>query len=188
MPEESTTETNPTETIITTTETNSQEPKPPSTLEEALALLEEERKSTTKWKALSRQNEKKWEDASAERDQLKQSQMTEAEKAIEAARTEGRNSALSEISKDLITAELRIQAATAGATLPDFKFLNLDQLKGEDGRPNPDAVKSFVESLPKAKEEFPDLQGAGKQTGGAPEVTTMDPNELADFITDGSFI
>lgn len=162
-------------------------PDPPvqKTPEELIAELTAER---DKWKALSRQNEDNFKTASRERDELKASQMTDAEKALEAARTEGRNSALSEISKDLITAELRIQAATAGATLPDFKFLNLDQLKGEDGRPNPDAVKSFIETLPKAKEEFPDLQGAGKQTGGAPEITTMDPNELADFISDGSFI
>lgn len=153
------------------------------TPEELVAELTAER---DKWKSLSRQNEKKWEDASGELSKLKEAQMSDAEKALEAARTEGRTSALSEISKDLITAELRIQATTAGATLPDLKFLNLDQLKGEDGRPNPDAVRAFVESLPKAGTEFPNLQGAGKQSGGAPEITTMDPNELADLITGGS--
>jgi hypothetical protein len=165
-----------------------QEPKAPATLEEALALLEQERNNTTKWKNLSRQNEKKWEEASAERDQLKQSSMTDAEKAIEAARTEGRNSALSEVGTDLVTAEMALQAATAGVTLPPAEYLNVSKFLGEDGRPNKEAVKSFVETLPKAKEEFPNLQGAGKQTGGAPEITTMDPNELADLITDGSFI
>jgi hypothetical protein len=174
----------------TTTETASQEPKAPATLEEALALLEEERKSTTKWKTLSRQNEKKWEDASAERDQLKQATMTDAEKAIETARTEGRNSALSEVGTDLVSAEMALQAVTAGVTLPDAEYLNVSKFIGDNGRPNKDAIKSFVESLPKANsgQGFPNLQGAGRQSGSAGEFTSMDPNELADFIGDGSVI
>lgn len=165
-----------------------QESAAPTTLEEALALLEAERNNASKWKTLSRQNEKKWEETSGELSKLKEAQMTEAEKAIEAARTEGRNSALSEVGTDLVTAEMAIQAATAGVTLPPAEYLNVSKFLGEDGRPNKEAVKSFVESLPKAKEEFPNLQGAGKQTGGAPEITTMDPNELADLISGGSFI
>lgn len=183
MPEENTTETTTTET--TTTETTSQEPKAPTTLEEALALLEKERENTTKWKGLSRQNEDNYKAVSKERDELKASQMTDAEKAIEAARTEGRNSALSEVGTDLVTAEMALQAATAGVTLPAAEFLDYSKFLGDDGRPNKDKVKTFVESLPKAKEEFPNLQGAGKQTGGAPEITSMDPKELADIISDG---
>jgi hypothetical protein len=163
-----------------------QESKAPATLEEALALLEEERNNSTKWKSLSRQNEKKWEDASGELTKLREAQMTEAEKAIETARAEGRTSALSEVGTDLVTAEMALQAATAGVSLPPAEYLNVSKFLGEDGRPNKEAVKSFVESLPKSKEEFPSLQGAGKQSGGAPEVTTMDPNELADLITGGS--
>jgi flagellar hook-basal body complex protein FliE len=153
-----------------------------------MALLAEERTNTAKWKGLSRQNEKKYEDVSKERDDLKASQMTDAEKAIEAARTEGRNSALSEVGTDLVSAEMALQAATAGVNLPDAKYLNISQFLGDDGRPNKDAIKSFVGELPKAKEEFPDLQGAGRQTGGAPQIDSMDPNELADLIADGSFI
>src|SRR5690606_39589452 len=38
-----------------------QESAAPTTLEEALALLEAERNNASKWKTLSRQNEKKWE-------------------------------------------------------------------------------------------------------------------------------
>jgi hypothetical protein len=166
----------------------SQEPQAPTTLEEALALLEKERENVTKWKGLSRQNEDNYKAVSKERDDLKASQMTDAEKAIEAARTEGRNSALSEVGTDLVAAEMALQAATAGVTLPPAEYLNVSKFLGDDGRPNKDAVKSFVESLPKAKEEFPNLQGAGKQTGGAPEVTTMDPKELADIISDGSIL
>jgi hypothetical protein len=155
------------------------------TPEELIAELTADR---DKWKAMSRQNEDNYKAVSKERDDLKASQMTDTEKAIEAARTEGRNSALSEVGTDLVTAEMAVQAATAGVTLPPAEYLNVSKFLGEDGRPNKEAISSFVESLPTAKEEFPNLQGAGKQTGGAPEVTTMDPSELADLITGGSFI
>lgn len=156
--------------------------------EELIAELTADR---DKWKSLSRSNEDKWKSASEERDKLKEAQMTDQEKALEAARAEGRNSALSEVGLDLVNAEMAIQAATVGVTLPSAEYLNVSKFLGEDGRPNKEAVKSFVESLPKAKEEkeiFPDLQGAGKQSGGAGEITTMDPSELADLISDGSFI
>jgi hypothetical protein len=166
-----------------TTEPASTEPQ--KTPEELISELTAER---DKWKNLSRQNEKKWEEASTERDKLKEAQMSDAEKAIEEARQEARKAALSEVGADLVKAELALQAATAGAKVPDAQFLNISQFLGEDGRPNKEAVQAFVDSLPKAGSGFPELQGAGKQTGGAPEITTMDPNELADLITDGSFI
>ncbi|MEU0159018.1 hypothetical protein ABZ154_09300 [Streptomyces sp. NPDC006261] len=162
-------------------------PVAPSTLEEALALLEAEKQNSSKWQALSKKNEDNFKSASKERDTLKSSVMTDAEKAIEAARTEGRTSALSEVGMDLVNAEMVIQAATAGVNLPDTQYLNMATFLGEDGRPNKDAVKTFVESLPKAQ-AFAPLQGAGAQTGGAPKMDSMDPSELADFIADGSYL
>lgn len=161
-------------------------PTAPATLEEAMALLETVTQSEARWKAMSKKNEDNFKAASKERDDLKASSMTDAEKALEQARTEGRNSALSEVGTDLVNAEMAIQAVAAGVTLPPAEYLNVSKFLGDDGRPNKDAVKSFVESLPKAKAEFAPLQGAGKQTGGAPEINSMDPKELADFITDGS--
>ncbi|WP_371665988.1 hypothetical protein OG306_33205 [Streptomyces sp. NBC_01241] len=155
------------------------------TPEELIAELTADR---DKWKTLSRSNEDKYKTASQERDELKTAQMTDAEKALADARTEGRNSALSEVGLDLVNAEMAIQAATTGVQLPDTKFLNMTGFLGEDGRPNKEAVKSFVESLPKAKEEFPNLQGAGKQSNGAPTIESMDPTELADLISDGNYI
>ncbi|MFD5308308.1 hypothetical protein [Streptomyces ardesiacus] len=173
----------PTTEPTTTPATEPVVTEPAKTPEELVAELTAER---DKWKALSKKNEDNYKAVSKERDDLKASQMTEAEKAIEAARTEGRNSALSEVGTDLVSAEMAVQAAAAGVTLPPAEYLNVSKFLGEDGRPNKDAVKSFVESLPKAKAEFPNLQGAGKQTGGVPQTTSMDPKELADFITDGS--
>ncbi|MCX4554130.1 hypothetical protein [Streptomyces sp. NBC_01500] len=155
------------------------------TSEELLAELTAER---DKWKALSKKNEDNYKSVSQERDELKKATLTDAEKALEDARTEGRNSALSEVSTDLVTAEMALQAATAGVKLPDAQYLNVSGFLGDNGRPNKDAIKTFVDSLPAAKEEFPSLQGAGRQAGGAPEITTMDPSELADLISGGSFI
>lgn len=183
MPEEIT----PAETQPNT-EATSQGPTAPTTLEEALALLDTVSQDATKWKALSKKNEDNFKTASKERDELKTAQMSDAEKALDDARTEGRNSALSEVRLDLVNAEMAIQAATTGVQLPDKKFLNMTGFLGEDGRPNKEAVKSFVESLPKAKEEFPNLQGAGKQTGGVPTIDSMDPSELADLISDGGYV
>lgn len=154
------------------------------TPEELIAELTAER---DKWKTLSRQNEDNYKTTSKRLEDLEKSQMTDAEKAIEAARTEGRTSALSEVGTDLVNAEMAIQAATAGVKLPDTQYLNMTTFLGEDGRPNKDAVKTFVESLPKAQ-TFAPLQGAGAQTGGAPKMDSMDPNELADFIADGSYL
>lgn len=141
-----------------------------------------------KWKAMSRQNEDNFKTTSKKLEELERSQMTDAEKAIEAARTEGRTSALSEVGNELVNAEMAIQALSAGVKLPDVQYLNMTSFLGEDGRPNKEAVKTFVESLPKAQDEFPDLHGASKQTGGAPTIESMDPSELADLISDGGFI
>lgn len=157
------------------------------TPEELVAELTADR---DKWQALSKTNEDRYKTASKERDELKTAQMSDAEKALADARTEGRNSALSEVGLDLVTAEMALQAATASVQLPSPEFLDMTKFLGEDGRPNKDVVKSFVESLPKSntREEFPNLQGAGAQTGGAPTIDSMDPSVLADLISDGSYI
>ncbi|WP_055523436.1 hypothetical protein [Streptomyces graminilatus] len=142
-----------------------------------------------KWKALSRTNEKRWNEASTELDTFRQAQMTEQEKAIEAAKAEARTAALSEVGTSLVAAEIRAQAATAGVTV-STEFLDLNRFLGENGRADGDKVKSFISSLPKptANPEFPQLMGAGHHQAGGNDISTMDPNELADIIANGSFI
>ncbi|MEU6765896.1 hypothetical protein ABZ916_25690 [Streptomyces sp. NPDC046853] len=158
-------------------------PNPPTgpTLEEVTA-------DRDKWKALSKTNEKRWTDTSSELQQLQTTQQT----AIEAAKSEGRTSALEEVSTELVTAELRLQAAGIGAELPDLSFLDLSRFTGEDQRPNSDAVKSFIESLPKAGNSgsgFPFVAGAGHNKGGnGSEFTSTNPSDLADYIAGGSFL
>ncbi|MEU0912139.1 hypothetical protein [Streptomyces althioticus] len=148
----------------------------PSSLEEALAALDAARQETDKWKGLSRTNEDRWKTASQERDQLKQSQMTDAEKAIEEAREQARREALTEVGTDLVDAELRAQAAAAQVQLPDPKFINTGSLLDANGRPDKDAISQFVSSLPKpqAKGYSQDL-GLGRQGGnGSPGALTRE--------------
>jgi hypothetical protein len=157
-------------------------PVPPSTpTQEELAAERD------KWKALSRQNEANYNSARTELQQLQ----TEREAAVEAARTEGRTSALGEVANELVTAELRLQAAAVGSELPDLQFLDLNRFKGDDSRPNAEAVKSFIESLPKQGNSgagFPHIAGAGHNKGGNGEFTSVNPSELADYISGGSFL
>lgn len=143
-----------------------------------------------KWKALSRQNENNYNATRTELQKLKEAQQA----AVEAAKNEGRTSALGEVAQELVTAELRLQAAMSGAQLPDLQFLDLDRFKGEDAKPNAEAIKAFIESLPKSgggqssSSGFPPLQGAGHNRSGGNSTASMDPNELADYISGGSFL
>ncbi|MET8164694.1 hypothetical protein ABZT34_10600 [Streptomyces sp. NPDC005329] len=129
-----------------------------------------------KWKSLSRTNEQRWKDASAERDQLKQTGMTDAEKAIEAAKAQARSATLAEYGTRLADAELRAQAAKVGVELPPAEFLNLTKFVGEDGSVNADVIGTFVSSLPKpvAEPEFDQGLGLGRQGGSGVQQLTRD--------------
>ncbi|MFI9202627.1 hypothetical protein [Streptomyces sp. NPDC053048] len=118
-----------------------------------------------RWKALSRQNEKHFNDARTELSKLKEASMTDAEKALEAARAEARSAVLSEVGSRLVEAELRVQAATAGVTLPGAEYLNLNRFVGADGSPDTEAVTAFVQSLPQASKApvFAQDIGLGRQ-------------------------
>ncbi|HEY8979251.1 MAG TPA: hypothetical protein VIU15_06675 [Streptomyces sp.] len=94
--------------------------------------------------------------------------LEEAEVRIQEAKAEGRTAALGEVSTELVTAELRLQALSAGTQLPDLQYLDLSTFEGENGRPDVNVVKAFVESLRPTDFalEFPDLMGAGHNKGG----------------------
>jgi hypothetical protein len=177
------TETNP------NTEPNTETPPP------ATPTAEDLQAEIDKWKALSRTNEKRWNDASAELDTLKQSQMSDAQKAIEAARAEGRTAALSEVGNRLVEAELRAQAATAGVELPSAEFLNLNRFLGTDGAVDSEAVSAFVKSIPTpaAGPAFRQDIGLGRQGDSAPgqltrdDLSRMTPSEINDARKAGKF-
>jgi len=152
----------------------------PTTLEEALAALAQAQQDATKWKGLSRTNEDRWKEVSGERDQLKQATLTDSEKAIEQARQDARKAALSEVGTDLVSAEMRVQATTAGVQLPDPQFLNLNSFMGSDGRPNAEAIQTFVSSLPKPQQQgYRQDLGLGRQGGNAPGLSREEYNRMS---------
>lgn len=179
-------EPNPPAGTATTQQQSQTTPPAQPTYEELIAERD-------KWKNLSRTNEDRWKEASKERDDLKQASMTDAEKAVEQAKQEARNSALAEVGTRLVESELRTAAVTAGVQLPSFEFLNTSQFVGTDGLPNTEQIKRFVESLPKpaAGPEFSQDLGLGRQ--GSPvagqlsraDLANMTPSEIAKARKDG---
>ncbi|MER5883094.1 hypothetical protein ABT160_04625 [Streptomyces sp. NPDC001941] len=149
--------------------------------------LEEVTADRDRWKALSRQNETNY---NATRTELQQLQAAQ-ESALETARTEGRTAALGEVSKDLVTAELQLQALKAGTELPDLGYLDMSQFAGDDSRPNPEAVATFVASLkPRSTAPvLPRIGGALPNRGDSGSgFTSTDPSALADYIAGGAFL
>lgn len=162
-------------------EGNPPETSPSPTLEELTA-------DRDRWKAMSLQNETNY---NATRTELQELQ-TAQEAALEAARGEARTTALGEVSTELVTAELRLQAQSAGRELPDLQYVNFAPLKDENGRPKPDAVKALVESLKPTDfaDEYPFPLGSGNYKGGNGQsaLNTNDPTALADYIAGDTFI
>ncbi|MGG2462846.1 hypothetical protein ACO0M4_24010 [Streptomyces sp. RGM 3693] len=160
-------------------------PQPPEAPAEAGPTDELE-----KWKRLSRENEKRWKQATRELEGIRHAQMTDQEKAIESAKAEARKAALAEVGTSLAEAEIRAQAAAAGVTVPT-DYLDLSRFVAEDGRADRERVTELIASLPKPEAqqpEFPQLMGTGYHRAGGSDISSMDPSELADFIAGGSFI
>lgn len=136
-------------------------------------------KDRDKWKGLSRKHEDSWKTSSKELDTLRAAQMTDSEKAIEAAKAEGRSSALSELGSQLATARLETAAATAGVKLPEglTAMLNTSSLIGADGLPNTEAINALVGSFGPATQTpvFSQNIGVGPQSStGAPAKITRE--------------
>ena len=162
----------------TTTDTGSQtDASEPDTGDQAPDLTSE----VEKWKAQARKHEERAKanaQAAKELEEFKRQSMSETEKAIEQARTEGRQQALAEAGGKIAAAELR---AAASGRMSDEQVdtlldgLNLARFVGEDGEVDRDAVTKFVDGIaPKQQEAtppgFPDLgQGArGQRVSGGP--------------------
>ncbi|MCZ4119030.1 hypothetical protein [Streptomyces sp. H39-S7] len=134
-----------------------------------------------KWKAMSRTNEKRYEDASAERDALKAAGLSDSDKALEAAKTEARNAAFSEYGSKLAEAELRAKAATEGVTLPDSQFINIGQFLGADGTVNTELIGTFVSSLPQPATTPTYAQGIGLGRQGSGAVGQLSQTDLSNM-------
>jgi hypothetical protein len=104
-------------------------------------------------RAAARAADKRAKAAEAELAKLREANATESEKALAAAKAEGRNEALATANTRILTAE--VKAAAAGVLQdPDdaVRLLDLDQFEvGEDGAVDVKAIKAEVAALAKAK-------------------------------------
>lgn len=119
-----------------------------------------------KWKSLSRSNEKALRAAQAELDKVKQSSMSETEKAVAQARAEGRAEAMKDANTKLLHAEIRAAAASVLADPDDaVHLLDLDTFDSEniDRR----QIKSALDDLVKSKPYLSAQPGNGAGEGGA---------------------
>lgn len=115
-----------------------------------------------KWKALAQKHEARAKAnaaASAELEKLRQQSMTDQEKAVNAARIEGRNAALAEVGGQLVVAQLRASAAgRVDARVLDAVLARLDTAAflTDEGQVDTDSVAAFVESIaPPAETQAP---------------------------------
>lgn len=119
-----------------------------------------------RWKSLSRQNEKALRAAQAELDKVRQSSMSDTEKAVAQARAEGRAEAMKDANTKLLHAEVRAAAATVLADPDDaVHLLDLDSFDSEniDRR----QIKSALADLVKSKPYLSAQPGNGAGEGGA---------------------
>ena len=135
------------------------DPKPTDTDPVDVDALIKER---DKWQALSKKHEGNWKNVSDELKTVRDASMSEAEKAIELAKEEGRKAAFGELGNALVEAELKVQAAKAGRDLPDdfAEVLNLAKLS-KDGKPDADAIAKVIKTLAPSKEGSKFAQGLG---------------------------
>lgn len=90
--------------------------------------------------------------AKAELEKLRDSQLSEQEKAVKAARDEGAAEATTKFERRLVSAEVKIQAATLGFhDASDALAAFGDELPLKDGDPDVDAIKAKLEEVAKAK-------------------------------------
>lgn len=118
----------------------------------------------TDWKAHSREWEKRAKansDAATELEKLKAANMSEQEKAVKAAKDEGRTAALAETIPQIAQARLEAHAARAGVDLSEFaEFIDLTKFVGEDGQVDDKAIKAAVTKFAKLAPS-----GAGRSGG-----------------------
>jgi uncharacterized protein (DUF3084 family) len=114
-----------------------------------------------KWKSQARKNEERAKEnkkARDELDRLHKESMSESERAVAEAKDAGRSEALTEIGSRLVDAEFRV--AAAGTTLEiDEEFLaslNRSAFLTDDGEPDKDAIKAWVDRIAPAKTETVD--------------------------------
>lgn len=144
-----------------------------------------------KWKALARKHEgtaKANSEAAKRLAEIEESQKSEVEKAVAAARKEGESEATNRANARLVSAEARALAAEAKFRNPALaiRAIDLSAVKvGDDGEVDAAAIKAALEDLAKAEPYLIDEEGPkiAPSFGGGPRNTEPKRAEtLSDAI------
>jgi hypothetical protein len=120
------------------------------------------RKEAAKYRTEARQH-------AAELEKFRKAAMSESERAVAEAEARGRTTAAQEYGKRLARSEIRAAAADSGADVGGvFDYLDLSRFVGDDGEPDTEAVKAFVEALPRRTPQPPSLDLGSRGDGAAP--------------------
>lgn len=139
--------------------------------------LAERLRASRKWEERAKANVK----AAEELEEFRKQSMSETERAIEEARTEGRKQALTEAGSKIAAAEVRAAAvgrmsAEQVDTLIDG--INLARFIDDDGEVDRDAVTQFMDGIAPLKDDTApsplDLGQGNRGTGAGPAKTDMD--------------
>lgn len=154
-----------TETTAETTETTDQTDEAAQPETDWKAEAEKLQRESRKWEDRAKANSK----AAKDLEEFRRQSMSEAEKAIEQARTEARQQALVEVGAKVAAAEFR--AAAAGRLDPSqvdtlLDGLNLARFIDEAGDVDREAVTRFIDGVapPAGSDSFPDLGQGNRGT------------------------
>lgn len=131
-----------------------------------------------KWKNLSRKNEQKAREnaaAASELEKVREASKTEFEKAVEAARHEGRALGLKEAGRSTVAAEFKAAFARneyQGDIDAFLDSLSTDKFMDDQGKPNADAIAELVEKF--APKPGPASTAHAQQTNNYPPALNSD--------------
>ena len=121
-------------------------------------------------RAARKESDRKFKALEKEMAQVRQSSMSEGEKAVAEAKAAGRTEAVTEFGKRLARTEFD---ALAGRRNPDFdtasalEYIDLSRFVGEDGEPDAKAIKAAVERLVPAPAGGPPSFDGGARTSAS---------------------
>lgn len=123
--------------------------------------VEKLRKENAKWRTDAKT-------ATSELEKVRQSSMTETEKAAAEAEARGRAAATTEFGQRLATSQFDALASKRNPTFDTSAFLEIVDLKkfvGEDGEPDEKAIAAAVEKhVPQAEAGVPNFDGGTRTT------------------------
>lgn len=153
------------------------DPQTPPPATDPTETVEYWKAKTEEWKGYSRKHEDGKKEALSELDRIKASQMTDSEKAIEAAKAAARSEALSEVRGQLGEAALKTAAATSGVALPEAlgNLIDASKFVNEDGSPNVELINSVVSSF---SPNTPPPPAFSQAVGVGPQSSVAQPGQV----------